>query len=280
MKKFLKISALVFSLVLIAGLLWFANGLLGNPISKHLAVNAAQKRLEEVYTDTDYVLEEVHYSFKDGTYYASISSPGSQDSVFAMTFNWRGQFNSDNYDLLVLGKGNTASRLDSQYRALTDQIFESSSFPYDCNMSFSVLELVPRAYLGQPGIPAYAKAQEDLELDKIYDIQALGSEIGHLVIYVDSDTISPKYAAEIMLEVRAIMDEAGIGFRAMDFHLQLPLPPEGPRPDIWIGVENFLYEDIYEEDMVARVKQADEALKAYYAEQDAEKDKELQEAMP
>lgn len=280
MKKVLKITAFVGSLLLIAGLLFFANGLLGNPISKYLAENAAQKRLEDVYSDTDYVLEEVQYSFKDCLYHASVSSPSSQDSSFSITFDWKGQFRSDNYELLVLGKANTSSRLDDQYRALTDEVFESSTFPYDCSMTYGVLEFVPRADLSMPGMPVYAKAREDLELDKVYDVGALGSEIGRIVIYVDSETITPAYAAEIMLEIRAVMDEAGIGFRAMDFSLQPPLPPEGPRPDMEIAVKDFPYEDIYEEGMVERILEANKSLRAYYAEQDAQKNKELQEAMP
>ena len=37
---------------------------------------------------------------------------------------------------------------------------------------------------------------------------------------------------------------------------------------------NFLYTDIYEDGMVERVKASDEAARAYYDEQDAEKLKE------
>ena len=36
-KKILKIAALVIAIALIIGICWFANGLVGNPISKSLA---------------------------------------------------------------------------------------------------------------------------------------------------------------------------------------------------------------------------------------------------
>ena len=42
-------------------------------------------------------------------------------------------------------------------------------------------------------------------------------------------------------------------------------------------MREFLYTDIYEEGMVERVKASDEAAKAYYDEQDAEKFKEMEE---
>ena len=53
--------------------------------------------------------------------------------------------------------------------------------------------------------------------------------------------------------------------------LQCPLPAEGPRPEGQIGVADFPYDEIYEDGMPVRVSEADKALKAYYAEQDAEK---------
>ena len=43
MKKSVKILAGITAFILIGGILWFANGLLGNPISKALANNTAKK---------------------------------------------------------------------------------------------------------------------------------------------------------------------------------------------------------------------------------------------
>jgi hypothetical protein len=44
-----------------------------------------------------------------------------------------------------------------------------------------------------------------------------------------------------------------------------------------VEAREFLYADIYEDGMVERVKASDEAARAYYAEQDAEKLKEIEE---
>ena len=45
-KRIMKISALCLAIVLIIGVCWFANGLVGNPISKKMARNSAEKHLE------------------------------------------------------------------------------------------------------------------------------------------------------------------------------------------------------------------------------------------
>ena len=58
-KKWLKIAALVVAFVIIAGLCVFANALVGNPLSKWLATRTAKAHLEEVYGDTDFVIEKI-----------------------------------------------------------------------------------------------------------------------------------------------------------------------------------------------------------------------------
>ena len=58
-KRILKIGALVLALCLLAGIGWFANGLLGNPVSRWLARHSAEAYLAEVYPGTDYVRNDV-----------------------------------------------------------------------------------------------------------------------------------------------------------------------------------------------------------------------------
>ena len=48
-KRILKIAALVLAVVLIIGVCLFANSLVGNPISKALAENTAEKYIKEAY---------------------------------------------------------------------------------------------------------------------------------------------------------------------------------------------------------------------------------------
>ena len=79
-KKIFKIVALITAIILIIGLGYFANALLGNPISKMLATNTAKKHLTKNYSNTDYYIERVAYNFKDGNYHVFIKSPTSIDT--------------------------------------------------------------------------------------------------------------------------------------------------------------------------------------------------------
>lgn len=269
-KKHFKVIALTIAILLIIGLGIFANALLGNPISKKIATNTAQKHLAETYADTDYYMERITYSFKDGKYHAFINSPTSIDTSFSLTITMLGELRLDTYEDVVNGF-NTARRVDSDYRELTDSIFENPSFPYSCRISYGTLEIYPaEAFTDSErnDIPTYAINQTELELDKIYDIRELGKQSGHLIIYVENDTVTMEIATEIILDIKAIFDDAGIPFKALDFTLQYPRPEEGKRSEGKVSISDFPYEEIYEEGMLERVQEADKVLKAYYESQD------------
>ena len=270
-KKTQKILAAIMAFVILGGLGWFANALVGNPVSKMLAAKAAEKHLEETYAGTDFYIERIAYSFKDGSYHAFVKSPSSIDTEFSLRITMLGEVYFDTYDS-VLECFTTASRLEQEYRALTDIIFENPSFPYTCHISYGSLEIYSEEALNDPNvndIPAYAINQSTLILDKIYDIRELGRQAGHLIIYVESDTVTIEKAAEIMLDIKAIFDDAGVPFAAMDFNLWYPRAEDETRPDGEVSVDGFQYDAIYEDGMIERVEEADRALKAYYAEQDA-----------
>lgn len=269
-KKMWKTLALLLALGLMGYLGWLANAFLGNPVSSYLAARTAQNHLAATYADADYIIERSTYSFKDGCYHYFIDSPSSMDTEFSLTVDQLGRLRQDTYSD-VTDKFVTAQRLNQEYRELTDTVLESPTFPYVCHIAYGTLEIFPReAFLNpvQNEVPAYALVQEELVLDKIYDISELGAQAGRLVIYIDTGTLTYETAAEILLDVRAAFDSAGIPFHAVNLTLQYPLPEEGPRPDDFIGCRDFLYDDITEDGMVDRMKEADQALKAYYASMD------------
>lgn len=269
MKK-LKTAALLTALLLIAGLGCFANALVGNPISKMLATKAAKDYLDETYRDTSFMIETVSYSFKDGQYYAHIKSPSSADTYFSLSFNMGGKLTGDNYASRVSSGENTADRLARAYRELTDSVFESSAFPFACDIAFGKLQFGDAdAYSSHNACTIMPK---NLELDRLYDIRELGAKIGHLTVYAEDSTVSIERAAEIMLEIRRLMDEGGAPFYAMDFVLQYPKPEgDGGRPEGRVDVLHFLYTDIYESGMVQRVNAAKAAADAWYAAMDQKK---------
>ena len=269
-----KVLALSAALVLIGGLAWFANALNGNPISKMLAKTTAERYLAEHYGDTDYYIDRVSYNFKDGNYHAFVRSPSSVDTTFTISLTMLGSLQGDTYDNVLSG-WNTALRLDEEYRALVDRVLEDPAFPYQCHIGYGSLEILPAEVLSSPEAasenPGYALNQDELILDHIYDIPALGRQAGHLILYLEEEPATFEAAADIMLDLKARFDEAGVPFAAMDLTLLPPRSEDGQRPDGEIRVEDFLCDAIVPDGLADRIREADQELDEYYAREDAER---------
>ncbi len=271
MKKCIRIIGIVLLIALIAVLIWFGNVMLGNPVSHALASKAAKAYLSDRFSDTDYEMERITHSFKDGRYHAFMVSPTSIDGDFSVCFSMMGEYCYDTYDSVQDG-WNTAQRLNSEYRKLTDTILNDPALPYDNTQVYSImfgeLEIYPKEFIDDPNvhdIPDYSLVQDDLELNKIYDIKELGAQAGHLILYVDNEVISVEETARIMLDFRSMFDEADIPFYAMDFVLRHPRTEDGQSDDEEIRINDFLYQDIYEEGLTERIEIAIEETAAYYA---------------
>ena len=277
-KRILKIAAFVFAIALIVGVGVFANALVGNPISKVVATNTAEKHIEENYADRDFEIERVTFSFKDGYYHAFIYSPSSIDSDFTILVDMWGKLRYDTYEDRVLSGGNTADRISRDYRAAVDKVLDSQAFPYNEHIGYGDFDFYPRVHLEEYSIPEYALITEDLTLDAFYDVNELGAKHGKLTVYIDDDTVSYERLSEILLDIRRIFDDSGVKFYVIDCVLEYQKNEDSSKKQEGrVEVREFLYADIYEEGMVERVKASDEAANAYYDEQDAEKLKEIQE---
>ena len=277
-KRILKIAAFVFAIALIVGVCVFANALVGNPISKAVATNTAEKHLEENYADKDFEIERVTFSFKDGYYHAFVYSPSSIDSKFNILVDMWGKLRYDTYEDRVLSGGNTADRISKDYRATVDKVLDSQAFPYNEHIGYGDFDFYPRVHLEQYSVPEYALITEDLTLDAFYDVNELGAKHGKLTIYIDDDMVSYEKMSEILLDIRRIFDDAGVKFYVIDCVLEYQKNEDSSRKkEGRVEVREFLYSDIYEDGMVERVKASDEAARAYYDEQDAEKFKDQAE---
>ena len=273
-KKILKIAAFVLALALIVGVCVFANSLVGNPISKLLATKTAEKYLEENHPGKDYQLDGVTFSFKLTCYFAYFSSPGSPDSSFSLMLGMVGKIIHDYYENNVLTGWNTARRLSDEYRAAVGKVLDNPAFPYHIDIGYGDLEFISEEYKNAPEVPDYALITNDLELDGIYDIGELGAKAGKLTVYIWDDTVSIERLAEIMLDMKKMLDDAGVRFYIMDCVLQYPKPEEGAWKQDRVEVMDFLCSDIYEEAMAARVREANDAAKDYYNAMDAIKKQE------
>ena len=270
-KKLLKIGAFILAALLIAGVVIFANGLIGNPISKALAQRAAQKYVAETYANTDYELGEVSYSFKDGYYYASVSSPSSIDTHFALAFNSFGKLRFDYFEDYVTSGFNTVRRVEDDYRKAAETVFNSRSFPYDAYIAYGELVYVSDEYKDAPEVPDYAIITSELTPDAYYNTSEMGARAGKLTVYIYDDTVTAARLAEILLDIRASFDEASLGFRAIDCVLEYTRAEDGSYEDGRVEVMDFAYGDIYKEGLTERVEKSNQAAKEYYAARDAEK---------
>lgn len=273
-KKILKIAALVLALVLIVGVCVFANSLVGNPISQMLATKTAEKYLEENHPGKDYVLEGVTFNFKFICYNAHFSSPSSPDSSFSLMLGMDGNIIQDYYENNVLTGWNTARRLGNEYRAAVGKVLDNPAFPYQLDIGYGDLEFISEEYKDAPEVPDYALITNDLELDGIYDMNELGAKAGKLTVYIWDDTVTVERLAEIMLDIKKMLDDAGVRFYIMDCVLQYPKPEEGEWKQNRVEVIGFLCDHIYETGMADRVRKANEAAKDYYDDMDAIKKQE------
>lgn len=275
MKKSVKILAGLCALLLIIIVLWFANGLLGNPISKMVANNTSKQYVAKNYPNMELNISDAIYNFKTGDYHVEVKSPTSKDTYFSLTISPFGKLIGDSYENDVLDKYNTLNRIDSAYSSKVKEVFESKDFPYKSDIYFGevkVKESVKVSEDDEYSYPVYGLDMEKLELDKDYDMFEIGKKAGHIVFYTGDEDVSVKKASEILLNVKNILDKENISFYAIDFTLEKPRDKDGiaNSDDTSIRVEQFLYKDIYKENLEKRISKAHDDLQKYYEKQDLE----------
>ncbi|MBQ7861233.1 MAG: hypothetical protein IJ349_03410 [Clostridia bacterium] len=271
-KKAGKIILSLLSLFLVAVIAFFANAFFGNPVSKALAKNAAEKYLVETYSDCDFEIDNVYFNFKSTNYNAHVISPSSVDSEFSLVYDMLGNLLADSYESSVTQRGNTSLRLTFSYREAVDAVLGSGAITFaDPHIGFGDIEFVPSQYKNEPSTPAYALVSDELELDKEYDIKELAKKAGHLTIYVYDETVTVERLAEMLLELRDAFDKADLPFYVIDFVLEYPRSEDGTQKEGRVEVMNFLYDDIYEKGLTERVAKSNQKAIEYYEQQDTEK---------
>jgi hypothetical protein len=266
-KPVLRVAAALLAFAIIAGILLFANGLVGNPISRMLANRSARRYVASTYSDRNLELEKARYDFKSGSYYVHVKSSKSIDTRFSLNVTPSGKVRYDDHEFRVLGKSNTFERINDEYRQAIRRVIDAGDFPYKSYIGYG--EIAPY-YERKDFGPLYGLVLDELALDKVYDVMGLAETAGHIVLYIEDETVTVTRAAEILLNLKSIFASKGISFYAIDFDLIKPRGDDKPALDEpRVSVQDFLYEDIYEEGLAERVAAADQALREYYAEQDA-----------
>ena len=273
-KKALKLIALITALILLGGLGWFANGLVGNPVSRLLAKRALDQYVEQTYSHLDLNTERFGFDFKSTGYYAYVRAEGSTDIAFYIDMDMLGHVTYDSYDTWVTGKMNTEIRVEEQYRQMVKAVLDSPEFCYDSDIKGGTLEFVQDWEWGDERDHSYAISREELVMDKEYslnEIRRFGSRAGILTVYIQEDTVTVERAAQIMLHIRSLFDDAGVPFYRMDFVLRYPKPEDdSPWPEGDVRAE-LLYEEIFPEGLSERIQKSHAEIYEKFAEMDQEK---------
>ena len=255
-----KIIAAILAFVLIGVILYFANGMVGNPLSKMLANRSAEKYVTEKYSDLDLEIQKAVYNFKDGRYYVEASSPTSIDTHFALQYSWAGKLEYDEYEDLVVSKWNTFQRIDDEYRKLVDSKIESQ-------MDFNEREYMFGGLTEEDDF-------SNLEIDKKYDVKELAKTQGHINLSIENDILDAGIISEELMMIKEKFDSEDIPFNDIDIDLNPPRKEDASEEELlaqeYLMIKDFPYSDIYPDGLEERVKENIEETKRYYEEQDKE----------
>lgn len=265
MKKYLKIGAFFAALLLIGFLVYIVDFFTGYPISYFRVQHTAEQYMEENYSGTDYVLSKPTYSLKLGGFQLEASIPNTLDNHFSISFYHDGTLKYDSYEEDVLNKANTAMRLSIDYRSKVRDVFENSDFPYaaDINGSFESAIAGDKEQRHEPGVYPEKWNIQELVLDGEYDISELSGQYGTVILSVTSRDVSAKTAAESLLRLKAIMEQKHLPFKSVTLWISSEKTDDSGNPIEQLHLLNFGWDDIYEEGLEERVKEAVAATESY-----------------
>lgn len=247
MKRFDKMIILVIVLLLVLPVIF----LFGNPLSYALIYLRGNAYLEATYPELALEISDIIYDFKRGGYVTTAASPDSLDTHFLLYTDWFGNISGDQYSYVTSGI-NTAERIGREYRVLADSILDSGDFPWPRSIAFGELTFRGGGE-ADSGELDYGMDFASLELDKVYNIRTLGAAHGRLVLSIHDEQVTVERAAELLLELKAYLDEKGLPFRGIHFSLCQPLNAQGQNIGDQLQLVDFLYEDIYEEGLTERI---------------------------
>lgn len=98
----------------------------------------------------------------------------------------------------------------------------------------------------------------------MYDIAKLGAEAGRVVIYVETEQLTPEFAAEVLVKIDELMEQGGVPFYAISLTLETPKHE-------YYSIENFRRADIRGDGLVERINENRQKTQDYYDKIDKEK---------
>ena len=193
---FVKIIATVIILAFCALILDFINSFYGNPISKALAKNAAEKYINQNYKDLNMELQSAGYNFKFDYYCVHYQSANSIDTTFAVYVNSFGKVLSDDYEYEVANHFTTYRRFESELRKLGDRLFREE-LDYEISNALFMMK---------------DKSEEDmlkLTLDMPFSLESIPSEIDASITITDKD-VSYEKMSEVLIRMAEVCHKENI----------------------------------------------------------------------
>ncbi len=214
-----------------------------NPVSTSLIKFSSSIRHKLFYSD--YEIDEFYDSLNG--YAVRLYIPESSDNYFFLKYNHFGWLIADEYEYRVEKKYNTIERLHHEYVNAVFERLKSDSLYWDkINYSGGLY------YYGEfPYI-------DELELDREFELEDLGrfgeklGEISVTVYTSSKEEVTVERMAEALIHLRKTLEKDSLRFRSIDFELAPPSNKKGER----LKVTDFLYQDIYEENLVERLNEA------------------------
>ncbi|WP_322622779.1 hypothetical protein [Aedoeadaptatus coxii] len=208
----------IFLTVLVLFVLFVANALFGNPVSKFLAERGADRIIAAKYRDLDLSRENVIYNLKDGDYIVFLEDKNSVDSQFALHFDSFGRLIWDSYDDRI---SNTMMRFDRVVAQYGRSLEKKYGFPYTITLSSWDKE-----------DPA-----EYLKVDQPVDIKHLPYKLQAQAYGVGKDATAEE-AMAVLKQLQQIMDKEGL--KVVDYAIDLV-----PEKDRGKDDEVETWEDMY-----------------------------------
>lgn len=243
MKKFTigKLLAAIVVLVLIGGVLFFANAFLGNPISYALVKGASARYVEETYGGTDIEITDIGYDFKSSNYYVHAKSASSIDTNFSIYYSMLGKLQRDSYESSVLDKWNTFMRLGEAFnkdvRALLDEL------PYDYDMYGATIDS-PK--------DEQTEFFNSMYLDMPYERAQMNFGRAYIHVYIFTENRTMEEVLRVLREIDAHLLASGVAnLGTYTLQLEAPIPENGEKDfDSSIGVLDFDRELLYADDVL------------------------------
>lgn len=230
----------------------------GNEEKRRATYDIAKEYINKKYPDNDYIIEDVYYFNVSAYYIAKVKSISSIDTYFEVAFQ-DDKLIFDNYEHSVQEKYNTYERLDKTYGRKLNYIESLEDFPFKTDIFYGeiILRYEDNTRFDEP---KFGLDKSTLEIDKKYDIRQIAKTSGKITINLQSKEISYQESAKFLLQIKKYLDEKDLPFYAINFSLEKKQDKNNPQN---IRIVNFLYSDIYEQDLPSRIEKADKDYKAF-----------------